>query len=117
MRFVTLLVITSSENEEKVKKIAKNVGAGGATVIQGKGSSSDTEKKSFFSLTYEGNQVIIVYVLEEKLSRTVLKEFHNNIENKEIEALAFTIPISHLVGLDRNLLKKFENSIKTNDDL
>ncbi|RXK11960.1 hypothetical protein CP965_12340 [Halarcobacter mediterraneus] len=117
MRFVTLLVITSSENEDKVKKIAKNAGAGGATVIQGRGTSSDSEKKSFFSLTYEGNQVIIVYVLEEKLSRTILKEFHMYIENKKIEALAFTLPISHLVGLDRSLLKKFENSIKTNDDL
>lgn len=117
MRFVTLVVITSSENEDKIKKIAKKVGAGGATVIQGKGTSSDTEKKSFFSLTYEGNQVIIVYVLEEKLSRTVLKELHDNIENKKLEALAFTLPISHLVGLDRSLLKKFEDSIKTNDDL
>ena len=117
MRFVTLLVITSSENEEKVKKIAKNVGAGGATVIQGKGTSSDIEKKSFFSLTYDGNQAIIIYVLEEKLSRTVLKEFNTSIENKELEALAFTMPISHLVGLDRGILKKFEDSIKINDDL
>lgn len=117
MRFVTLQIIASAENEDRIKEITKKAGAYGATVVQGRGTSTDTEKKSFFSLTYEGNQVIILYVLEEKLSRTVLKEIEKKIDSKELEALAFTLPISHIVGLDRSLLKKFEESIKTNEDL
>ncbi len=117
MKFVSLVIITSSENEDKVKKIAKSGGASGATILQGRGTSSDEEKKSFFSLTFEGNQVVIIYVLEEKLSRNVLKQLHKAIEEKGIDALGFIMPISHIVGLDRSLIKKFADSIKTEDNL
>ena len=116
MKFVNLVVITPSEYEDVIKNIAKDCGADGATIIQGRGSSSGA-KKSFFSLTFEGNQTIIKYVLEEKLSKKVLKAINKLILSNEISCVAFTMPISHIVGLDREVLKKFEDTIKKEDDL
>ena len=116
MKFVNLMVITSAENEDAIKNIAKDCGADGATVIQGRGSNSGA-KKSFFSLTFEGNQTIVNYVLEEKLSKKVLKALNKEILNNKTDCLAFTIPIAHIVGLDREVLKKFEDTIKKEDDL
>ena len=116
MKFVVLAVITSSEYEDTIKRVAKDSGASGGTILQGRGSGSD-EKKSFFALTFEGNQAVILYILEEKLSKSVLKAINKEIENNDTDCVAFTMPISHMIGLDRELLKKFENSIKLEDNL
>lgn len=116
MKFVALVVIASTEYEDKLKDIAKEAGAGGGTVLSGRGSNSG-EKKSFFALTFEGNQSVIIYILEEKLSRMVLKTINAEVEKTQTECVAFTMPISHIVGLDRELIKKFEDSIKQEDNL
>lgn len=47
MKFVALVVITASEYEDKLKSVAKNAGADGATIVQARGGGSG-EKKSFF---------------------------------------------------------------------
>ena len=114
MRFSALIVIASSEYEEKLKKVAKEAGASSATVIQAKGSGHE-EKKSFFSLTFEGNQCVLLYILEEKFSRTVLKSIKAYIENDKSDCIAFTTPISHIVGLNENIIKQFEENIKTEE--
>ena len=116
MKFVTLFVITSAEYEDTLKAVAKDAGADGATVIQGRGSNSGS-KKSFFSLTFEGNQTVIIYALEEKLSKKVLKALNKEILNNKTDCLAFTMPIAHIIGLDREVLKKFEDTIKKEDNL
>ncbi len=116
MKFVALLVITSSEYEDRLKAISKEAGADSATVIQARGSNSG-DKKSFFSLTFEGNQTVILYILEEKLSKTVLKAIDKEIETAKTDCVAFTMPISHIVGLDKDVLKKFEDCIKNEEDL
>jgi hypothetical protein len=116
MKFVALVVVTSSEYEDKFKSIAKKSGVGGATIFQAKGSGS-SENKSFFSITFEGNQSVLLYILEEKLSKTLLKSIHTEITSNKSDCIAFTMPISHIVGLDREVLKKFENSIKNQNDL
>ncbi len=116
MKFVVLSVITSSEYEDTLREVAKNAGASSGTVLQGRGSNSG-EKMSFFALTFEGNQSVVIYILEEKLSKTVLKAINREIQSTKADCIAFTMPISHIVGLDRELLKKFEDSIKLEDDL
>jgi len=116
MKFVTLTVIAAGEHEDRIKKIAKDAGADGATVVQARGGGAG-HKESFFSLTFEGNQTIILYILEEKLSKIVLKAINSEIQNNAINCVAYTTPIGHIVGLDRNLLKNFEESIKQENDL
>lgn len=116
MRFVALVLITSADHEDKLKKIAKEAGGGSPTVLQGRGSGQE-EKKSFFSLTFEGNQSILLFILEDKLSRSVLKTLNNAFEEFKSKSVAFTIPITHIVGLDKNLLSKFQESIKNNEEI
>ncbi|PKN14431.1 MAG: hypothetical protein CVU67_05680 [Deltaproteobacteria bacterium HGW-Deltaproteobacteria-24] len=110
MRFVALVIIASSEYEESLKVVAKEAGASGATVMQAKGSGYE-EKKSFFSLTFEGNQIVLLYILEEKMSKSVLKAIKKEIEDKKSDCITFTTPISHIVGLNGNIIKKFEENI------
>ena len=116
MKFVTLTVITASEYEDTIKKVAKDASADGATIVQARGGGSG-HKQSFFALTFEGNQTIMHYILEEKLSKNVLKAINNEIQTNGTNCVAFTTPIGHIVGLDRELLKRFEDSIKQENDL
>jgi len=116
MKFVALVVIVPSEDEDTFKKVAKDTGAAGATVIQAKGSGVE-EKKSFFSLTFEGNHTVLLYILEENMSRSVLKAIKVLIEEGKKDALAFTMPISSIVGLDKSLISKFEKNIEDEEIL
>lgn len=111
MKFVALVVIVSAEYENNIKKVAKKAGASGSIVMQAKGSGYE-EKKSFFSLTFEGNHTVLLYILEEKTSKSILKAIKLEIENEKSDGMAFITPISHIVGLDKNLISKFENKIK-----
>jgi len=116
MKFVALVAIVSAEYEENAKRVAKEAGASGATVLQAKGSGFE-EKKSFFSLTFEGNQSILLYILEEKMSKSILKALKKELENEKSDGVAFTTPISHIVGLNPNLIHKFEETIKKGEVL
>lgn len=116
MRFVALVAIAASEYEDTIKAVAKEVGADGATIVQARGGGNG-QKQSFFALTFEGNQTIMLYILEEKLSKAVLKAINKEVQNNGTNCVAFTTQISHIVGLDGDLLKKFEDSIKLENDL
>ncbi|AHF00958.1 hypothetical protein THIAE_03415 [Thiomicrospira aerophila AL3] len=116
MKFVALVVITSAECESEVKALAKEAGAVGATIIDAKGSGIE-EKKSFFSLTFEGNQSVLLYVLEAGLGRKVLRALKQYFDNPENDGLAFTTPMNFIVGLDKKLLHKFETNIEQEERL
>ncbi|MBN2963590.1 hypothetical protein JWV37_02260 [Sulfurospirillum sp. T05] len=111
MKFVNLTIIAPSDYEDKLKVITKEAGASGATIVQGRGYGH-AEKKSFFSLTFEGNHVIITQILEEKISKAILKAIKKGIQEGELDAIAYTSPINHIVGLNTCTLKKFEETIK-----
>ena len=111
MKFVNLTIIAPSEYEDKLKALTKEAGASGATIIQGRGHGHK-EKKSFFSLTFEGNHVIIIQIVEEHISKTILKAIKKDIAGGELDAIAYTSPINHIVGLNTCTLKKFEETIK-----
>ena len=116
MKFVALVVITSAECESEVKDIAKEAGAAGATILEAKGSGVE-ENKSFFSLTFEGNRSVLIYVLEGGLSRKVLRALKPYFDKTDKDGLAFTAPINYIVGLDKALLHKFETNIELEERL
>jgi nitrogen regulatory protein PII len=111
MKFVALAVIASNEYEDSLKAVAKEAGATGVTVLQARGSGYE-EKKSFFSLTFEGNHSFLLYILEENVSRLVLKALKHELENTPAKGLAFTMPIGNIVGLNHKMIKTFEEKMQ-----
>lgn len=115
MKFVALVAMVSAEHEEQIKTIAREAGASGVMVVQAKGHGYE-EKKSFLSLTFEGNHSMLFYILEENISRKVLKALKKELEN-DTNGVAFTAPVSHIVGLNPKLINKFEETIKKEEVL
>ncbi|MDQ7055687.1 MAG: hypothetical protein Q9M89_04055 [Persephonella sp.] len=112
MKFSLLIAIVSEELEEKTIEIARNSGAGGVTILHGTGIGLK-EKKTFFGLTYEGRETVLIFVLERKLALKVLKTINRELElEKEDRGIAFTVPIEHLSGINREEYMKFQQEIE-----
>ncbi len=113
MKFVALVTIIQDKDEEKAIEIAKEAGAGGVTIVHGRNIGLK-EKKVFFGLTLEENVSLLLFVLPRRLSMKVMKALRNefDLDSHKNSSLAFTIPLSHVAGLDNDELHKFEKNIR-----
>ncbi len=112
MKFSLLVSIVSEDLEERAIEVARAAGAGGVTVIEGRGSGLE-DKKTFFGLTFEGSQSLLVFVLERKLSMRVLRALKNELKlDTDTRAIAFCTAIDHVAGIDLEQVRRFEESIK-----
>lgn len=113
MKFVALVTIIPDKDEEKAIEIAKEAGAGATTIMHGTNIGLK-EKKVFFGLTLEENVSILLFILPRRLSMQVMKALRSefNLDSHENSSLAFTMPLSHVAGLNNDELHKFEQDIK-----
>lgn len=115
MKFAVLIAMVADELEDKAIDVAKRAGAGGVTIMDARGIGGDA-RKTFFGLTYEGSQSVLLFVLERKLSLTVMKALSTELElAKHSKGVVFTIPLEHIAGIDTRQLDRFQESIK--DDI
>lgn len=112
MKFSVLVAILAEEMEDKAIDIARESGAGSVTLLNARGLTSDV-KKTFFGLTYEGAQSVLLFVLEKKLSLQVLKALIRelNLDNNP-RGIAFTVPLEHLGGIDTRDVDQFTKHLE-----
>jgi len=112
MKFAVLVAIVAEDLEEKAIDSAKKAGAGGVTLLDARGIGAK-EKKTFFGLTYEGSQSVLICVLEKKLSLRVMKALTVELElAKHSKGVVFTVPLDHIAGIDTSQIESFEERIK-----
>jgi len=113
MKFTALIAVIQDKDEEAAIEVAKAYGAGSVTILHGKSIGLE-EKKVFFGLTLEENVSALLFVLPRKLSLKVMKALREefDIDNPENAGFAFTIPLSHVAGLNTKELQHFEDDIK-----
>jgi len=113
MKFVALVAVVPEEREEEAIEVAKKAGAGAVTILHGR-SMGLKEKKIFFGLTLEENVTVLHFILPRRLSLRVMKALSKalDMENTDNVAMAYTMPLAHVVGLNVEELQKFEDAIK-----
>ena len=112
MKFALLVLIVAQDLEERAIDIARDAGAGGVTLLDARGIGSQ-QRKSFFGLTYEGSQTIMLCVLERKLSLHVMKTLTQELElSRHSRGVVFTVPLDHIAGIDVGQIEQFEERIK-----
>lgn len=115
MRFSALVAVLAEDLEEKAIDTAKAAGAGGVTLLDARGIGAE-EKKTFFGLTYEGSQSVLLFVLERALALKVMKALTQELELAEhSRGVVFTLPIEHIAGLENRQMQRFQENVK--DDL
>jgi hypothetical protein len=114
VKFVALIAVVPDSDEERAIEIAKEAGAGATTILHGRNIGLK-EKKVFFGLTLEENVSILIFVLPRRLSMKILKALRRefDLDSHENSSLAFTIPLSHIAGLNYDELDQFENDIQS----
>ncbi|AQZ94600.1 transcriptional regulator [Halopseudomonas phragmitis] len=112
MKFSVLVAMLAEDLEEQAIASAKAAGAGGVTLLNGRGLGAE-QKKSFFGLTYEGSQSVMIFVLEKKLSLRVMKQLVKDLDLKNhTRGVVFTLPIEHIAGIAHQQIEHFEQLIK-----
>ena len=113
MKFSLLVAIAPEELEQACIDAATDAGAVGMTLMSGRGIGGE-RKKTFFGLTYDGSQSVLVMVLEKGLSLDILKSIQHILmpKKKDSRGLVFTLPLEHLGGIDLSQVEKFEQHVK-----
>lgn len=113
MKFSVLVAIVPEDLEQPAIEAARELGAGGITVMSARGISNAT-KKTFFGLSYDGSQSVLTMVLEKSLSLEILKAIQHVVmpDHNESKGLVFTLGLEHLAGIDMSQVEKFEEHVK-----
>ncbi len=112
MRFAMLIAIVADTLEDQAIDIAKENGAGGVTLMKGSGIGLN-EKKTFFGLTYERAESILMFILEKKTSLKVMKALNRELDLENSgHGMVVTMPLDHIAGIPQNQLKKFQELVK-----
>jgi len=115
MKFSVLVAVLADDMEDKAIDTARKAGAGAATIFNARGLAADS-KKTFFGLTYEGAQSVILFMLERKLSVKVLKRLQRELDlDNDDRGIAFCIPVEHLAGIGSMEVDQFTREIE--DDI
>lgn len=115
MKFSALVAIVPDDLEQTTIDKARDLGAGGITLLHGRGISNSA-KKSFFGMTFDGSQSVLLMVLEKGLSLDILKAVQHILVDADgnSQGIVFTLPLEHLAGIDVNQVHKFEQHLKDN---
>ncbi|MCE9662645.1 transcriptional regulator [Halomonas sp. M5N1S17] len=113
MKFSLLVAIAPEELEQECIDAATEAGAVGMTLMSGRGIGGE-RKKTFFGLTFEGSQSIMLMTLEKSLSLRVLKAIRQvlNPSGDDSKGLVMTLPVEHLGGIDMSQVKRFEERLR-----
>jgi len=112
VKFTAVVVIAPDDFEDKVIEHAQQAGATGVTILAGKGIGGES-KRTFFGLTFEGTQSVLLMVVGSHLTAPILKELHQVlVKDSESRGLAFAIPIEHLTGIDMRQVGRFEELLR-----
>ena len=73
MHFKLLLVFVEDDKTDKIMKAARKAGATGATVINNARGEGLNKSKTFFGLSLETQRDVVLFIVEEHLSRHILE--------------------------------------------
>ncbi len=108
MKFSLVAVIVPEEHEDIAIDKVKEAGATGVTVFKGTGVGLN-EKKTFFGMGFERGESMLLCVTERAVGFKILKQIKKELQlDKHGNGLAFSLRLDHLVGLDYEQLKYFE---------
>ncbi|MFI7482450.1 P-II family nitrogen regulator [Kocuria sp. M1R5S2] len=116
MKFTALVVIAPPDLEDAIIERAQGAGATGVTILAGKGIGGQL-KKTFFGLTFEGSQSVLLMVVGSHLAVPILKVLHETLTDGEnSHGIALTVPIEHLTGIDMRQVASFEARMRREND-
>jgi len=113
MHFKMIVVFVEDDKTDAVMEAARNAGATGATVINNARGEGLNQSKTFFGLSLDTQRDVVLFLVEEHLSRHILEEIDRvgQFDEKPGTGIGFQIDVEDAVGVSHqlaNLTRKVE---------
>lgn len=106
MHFKLLIALVEDDTTDAVMSAAREAGATGATVINHARGEGLKVTKTFFGLALETNRDMVLFIVEEHLSRHILETIGDAGEfNKPGTGMVFQLDVEDAVGLSSQIAK------------
>ena len=105
MRFKLIMALVDAGETDAVLEAGRRTGATGATIITGCRGEGLQPEKTFLGLRLSGQRDIVMFLVEEHMSRAVLEEIatEGSFEEKSGSGIAFQIAIEDAIGLSSQI--------------
>ncbi|WP_339065574.1 P-II family nitrogen regulator [Teredinibacter turnerae] len=116
MRFKLILVFAEDAKTDKIMDAAREAGATGATIINHARGEGLKAKKTFFGLTLESQRDVVLFLVEEHMSRQILERIAEvgEFDTSPGSGIAVQIDVEDAVGIAHqasNISKKIEEEL------
>ncbi|GAD78275.1 P-II family nitrogen regulator [Vibrio ezurae] len=101
MRFKLILAFVEDTRTDAVLDAAREAGATGATVISNARGEGLNQKRTFLGLTLEVQKDVLLFVVEEHLSRKILEKISDigEFDQESGQGIAVQIDVEDAVGV------------------
>jgi len=105
MHFKLIISLVEDDKTDGVMKAARMAGATGATVINHARGEGIEQAKTFFGLSLEINRDVVLFLVEEHLSRQILETIAEvgEFDVKAGTGIAFQIDVEDAVGVSHQI--------------
>ncbi len=105
MHFKMIVVFVEDDRTDAVMDAAREAGATGATVIHQARGEGLKKNKTFFGLALEAQRDVILFLVEEHLSRHILEEIGRvgRFDDQSGAGIAVQIDIEDAVGVQHQI--------------
>ncbi len=107
MHFKLIIAFVEDAKTNAVMDAARDAGATGATVINNARGEGLAQKKTFFGLSLETQRDVILFLVEEHLSRNILETIADvgEFEERPGTGIAIQIDVEDAVGVAHQIEK------------
>ena len=105
MHFKLIIALVEDSTTEKVLEAARAAGATGSTVINHARGEGVNQPKTFLGLTLDTQRDVLLLLVEEHLSRTILETISEaaKFDEQPGNGIAFQIDIEDAVGVSHQI--------------
>ncbi|MCG2633839.1 MAG: P-II family nitrogen regulator [Gammaproteobacteria bacterium] len=107
MHFKLIIALVEDDKTDRVLTAARDHGATGATVINHARGEGLRRTKTFFGLTLETQRDVLLFLVEEHLSRSILEHIAEVAQFDESPGagIAFQVDVEDAVGIGHQMEK------------
>lgn len=105
MHFKMIVVFVEDDKTDDVLDAARKAGATGSTVINNARGEGLKKSKTFFGLTLDTQRDVILFLVEEHLSRHILEEIGRagHFDETPGTGIAFQIDVEDAIGVKHQI--------------
>lgn len=105
MHFKLIITFVEDTKTDDVMDAAREAGATGATVINNARGEGLKQSKTFFGLSLETQRDVLMFLVEEHMSRTIIEKISEvaGFEENPGSGIAFQVDVEDAVGVTKQI--------------